>query len=185
MNDNVKISVGLLIPAVSVVAFVATLFDQNYLGALFVAVSGLMVWFAYSAVVKAEMPDITGNIVMVFGGLLSLAFFLNYGLDINMFGGFELKLEGVVGSVLILFFTVLMGVLFNSKTGSAPVKQLTSPSQQNSPNKESSSVVTPSDNDSEEELEYDYGYGYGDYDDEYEELEDYYPAFEYEEEYED
>ena len=35
MNDNNKISVGLLIPAISVVAFVATLFNENYLGALF------------------------------------------------------------------------------------------------------------------------------------------------------
>jgi len=180
MNDNVKISVGLLIPAVSVVAFVATLFDQNYLGALFVAVSGLMAWFAYSAVVKAEMPDITGNIVMVFGGLLSLAFFLNYGLDTNMFGGFEFKLEGVVGSVLILFFTVLMGVLFNSKTGAAPTKQLANLSQENTPNSESDPAVTTA-YDDEDELEYDYG----DYGEEYEDLEDYYPAFEYEEEYED
>ena len=183
MNDNVKISVGLLIPAVSVVAFVATLFDQNYLGALFVAVSGLMVWFAYSAVVKAEMPDITGNIVMVFGGLLSLAFFLNYGLDTNMFGGFELKLEGVVGSVLILFFTVLMGVLFNNKTVTAPTKQMPSPAQENTTNLESDQVVAPTHDDDEDELEYDYDYG--GYDDEYEDLEDYYPAFEYEEEYED
>ena len=76
MNDNNKISVVLLIPAISVVAFVATLFNENYLGALFVAISGLLVWFAFSAVVKAEMPDVTGNIVIVFGVLLSLAFFL-------------------------------------------------------------------------------------------------------------
>jgi len=185
MNDNVKISVGLLIPAVSVVAFVATLFDQNYLGALFVAVSGLMVWFAYSAVVKAEMPDITGNIVMVFGGLLSLAFFLNYGLDTNMFGGFELKLEGVVGSVLILFFTVLMGVLFNNKTVTAPTKQMSSPAQEKTTNLESDQVVAPTYDEGEGEDELEYDYDYGGYDDEYEDLEDYYPAFEYEEEYED
>ena len=111
MNDNSKISVGLLIPAVSIIAFVSMLFSENFIGALFVAIGGMMVWFAYSAVMNAKMPDITGNIVMVFGVLLASAFFLNYGLSTNMFGGFEVKLEGVVGSVLILFFTVLIGGL--------------------------------------------------------------------------
>ena len=47
MNDNNKISVGLLIPAISVVAFFATLFNENYLGALFVAVSGLPVSYTH------------------------------------------------------------------------------------------------------------------------------------------
>jgi len=131
------------------------------------------------------MPDITGNIVMVFGGLLSLAFFLNYGLDTNMFGGFELKLEGVVGSVLILFFTVLMGVLFNNKTVTAPTKQMSSPAQENTTNLESDQVVAPTYDEGEGEDELEYDYDYGGYDDEYEDLEDYYPAFEYEEEYED
>ena len=85
MNDNSKISVGLLIPAVSIIAFVSMLFSENFIGALFVAIGGMMVWFAYSAVMNAKMPDITGNIVMVFGVLLASAFFLNYGLSTNMF----------------------------------------------------------------------------------------------------
>ena len=72
MNENSKISVGLLIPAVSVIAFVSMLFSENYITALFVAVSGLMVWFAYSAIMNTKMPDVTGNIVIVFGIMLSL-----------------------------------------------------------------------------------------------------------------
>ena len=49
------------------------------------------------------MPDITGNIVMLYGVMLSLAFFLNYGFDVNMFGGYEVQVEGAVGAVVVLF----------------------------------------------------------------------------------
>ena len=175
MNDNSKISVGLLIPAISIIAFVALLFSENYIASLFVAVSGLMVWFAYSAVMNAKMPDITGNIVIVFGALLSIAFFLNYGLSTNMFGGFEINLEGVVGSILILFFTVLMGVLYNSNSHIPAPKDTTIqlPVDQVDNNDQS---VELSDDESED---YVYDYDYDDYDDD---LEDYYYDQEYEEE---
>ena len=182
MNDNNKISVGLLIPAISVVAFVATLFNENYLGALFVAISGLLVWFAFSAVVKAEMPDVTGNIVIVFGVLLSLAFFLNYGMDTNMFGGFEFNIEGVVGSVLVLFFTVLLGVLFNNKTDQNKLYQ--SGSDRVDSVAEGAPLTASTDDDNDPEFNHD------DYES-YEGLEDYYPNYDYdydydyEEEYED
>ena len=178
MNDNSKISVGLLIPAISIIAFVALLFSENYIASLFVAVSGLMVWFAYSAVMNAKMPDITGNIVIVFGGLLSTAFFLNYGLSTNMFGGFEINLEGVVGSILILFFTVLMGVLYNGNSQNPDSKDpiIQTPAAQNNNNEQS---VELSDDENE-----DYVYDYDDYDDydDMEDLEDYYYDQEYEEE---
>jgi len=177
MNDNNKISVGLLIPAISVVAFVATLFNENYLGALFVAVSGLLLWFAFSAVVKAEMPDITGNIVIVFGVLLSLAFFLNYGMDTNIFGGFEFKIEGAVGSLLVLFFTVLLGLLFNNKAEQNKLNQVgsdrTRTVAENMPH------IPATDNESGPEFNDDYESD--------EELEDYYLDYDYdyEEGYED
>ena len=178
MNDNSKISVGLLIPAISIIAFVALLFSENYIASLFVAVSGLMVWFAYSAVMNAKMPDITGNIVIVFGGLLSTAFFLNYGLSTNMFGGFEINLEGVGGSILILFFTVLMGVLYNGNSQNSDSKDpiIQTPAAQNNNNEQS---VELSDDENE-----DYVYDYDDYDDygDMEDLEDYYYDQEYEEE---
>ena len=177
MNDNSKISVGLLIPAISIIAFVALLFSENYIASLFVAVSGLMVWFAYSAVMNAKMPDATGNIVIVFGVLLSTAFFLNYGLSTTMFGGFEINLEGVVGSILILFFTVLMGVLYNSKSHISGPKDATVqlPADHVDNNEQS---VALSDDESEDYV-YDYDYDDYDYDDD---LEDYYYDQEYEEE---
>ena len=177
MNDNSKISVGLLIPAISIIAFVALLFSENYIASLFVAVSGLMVWFAYSAVMNAKMPDITGNIVIVFGVLLSIAFFLNYGLSTTMFGGFEINLEGVVGSILILFFTVLMGVLYNSNSHIPAPKDTTIQSPVDQVDNSEQSVEL-SDDESEDYV-YDYDYDDYDYDDD---LEDYYYDQEYEEE---
>ena len=56
------------------------------------------------------MPDVTGNVVILFGSLLSAAFFLNYGLTSNMFGGFSLNLEGAAVAAILLFFSVLLGV---------------------------------------------------------------------------
>ena len=186
MNDNSKISVGLLIPAVSVVAFVSMILSENYIAGLFVAISGLMVWFTYSAVMNTKMPDVTGNIVIVFGIMLSLAFFMNYGLLTSMFGGFEIKLEGVVGSVLILFFTVLMGVLFNNANTDHTSQDISTPQSPTVQPKIVTQPVESSDESDNEDYEYDYDEydGYGDYDN-VEDLEDYYYGDEYEEEYED
>ena len=184
MNENSKISVGLLIPAVSVIAFVSMLFSENYIAALFVAVSGLLVWFAYSAVMNTKMPDVTGNIVIIFGLMLSLAFFMNYGLSTSMFGGFEIMLEGVVGSILILFFTVLLGVLFNNNnvernTINADTSQAIIPQTETQERPIASTEESDKDND-----EYDDYADYVDYDN-MEDLEDYYYGDEFEEEYED
>jgi len=186
MNDNSKISVGLLIPAVSVVAFVSMILSENYIAGLFVAISGLMVWFTYSAVMNTKMPDVTGNIVIVFGIMLSLAFFMNYGLLTSMFGGFEIKLEGVVGSVLILFFTVLMGVLFNNANTDHTSQDISTPQSPTVQPKIVTQPVESSDESDNEDYEYDYDEydGFGDYDN-VEDLEDYYYGDEYEEEYED
>ena len=186
MNDNSRISVGLLIPAVSVVAFVSMILSENYIAGLFVAISGLMVWFTYSAVMNTKMPDVTGNIVIVFGVMLSLAFFMNYGLLTSMFGGFEIKLEGVVGSVLILFFTVLMGVLFNNANTDHTSQDISTPQSPTVQPKIVTQPVESSDESDNEDYEYDYDEydGFGDYDN-VEDLEDYYYGDEYEEEYED
>ena len=160
--------------------------SENYIAGLFVAISGLMVWFTYSAVMNTKMPDVTGNIVIVFGIMLSLAFFMNYGLLTSMFGGFEIKLEGVVGSVLILFFTVLMGVLFNNANTDHTSQDISTPQSPTVQPKIVTQPVESSDESDNEDYEYDYDEydGFGDYDN-VEDLEDYYYGDEYEEEYED
>ncbi len=114
MNENIKIGVGFLFPAAALIAFfVSILFEQFLLGIL-IAVAGIFAWFLYTAVMETSMPTVTGNIIIVFGVLLSLAAFLNYGIEQNMFGGFSVDLEGLAGSAILLFFSVLCLILYNA-----------------------------------------------------------------------
>ena len=110
MNDNIRTSMGLLVPAIALVGFFYYAILGNFLGAILVAIGGVMLWYIYSLIMESTMPDITGNVVILFGSLLSAAFFLNYGLVTNMFGGFSLNLEGAAVAAILLFFSVLLGV---------------------------------------------------------------------------
>ena len=110
MNDNIRTSMGLLVPAIALVGFFYCAILGNFLGAILVAIGGVMLWYIYSLIMESAMPDITGNVVILFGSLLSAAFFLNYGLVTNMFGGFSLSLEGAAVAAILLFFSVLLGV---------------------------------------------------------------------------
>ena len=110
MNDNIRTSMGLLIPAIALVGFFYCAILGNFLGAILVAIGGVMLWYIYSLIMESAMPDITGNVVILFGSLLSAAFFLNYGLITNMFGGFSLNLEGAAVAAILLFFSVLIGI---------------------------------------------------------------------------
>ncbi|MDP6991186.1 MAG: hypothetical protein QGF89_00700 [Candidatus Marinimicrobia bacterium] len=115
MNENIKVGVGFLIPAAALITFfVSILFEQFLLGIL-IAIAGIFAWFLYTAVMETGMPTVAGNIIIVFGVLVSLAAFLNYGIEQNMFGGFSVNLEGLSGSAILLFFSVLLGVLFRNK----------------------------------------------------------------------
>ena len=115
MNSNIKISVGLMIPLVAIIVFSVLIYTENNIAAIFAAIGGLLVWFLYSSVMDAEMPDVTGNIIVLFGFLLSTAFFLNYGLTRNMFGGYEINLEGAAISSTLLFLVVLVGISFRQR----------------------------------------------------------------------
>ena len=161
MNDNIRTSMGLLIPAIALVGFFYCAILGNFLGAILVAIGGVMLWYIYSLIMESAMPDITGNVVILFGSLLSAAFFLNYGLITNMFGGFSLNLEGAAVAAILLFFSVLLGVSLRGR----PVVVLEDQRKVNSP-----AVVSEdgSDGDFEENEEsYDYydpsEYEYPDY----------------------
>lgn len=191
MNNDTKTTVGLIIPAIFAVVFFIVIFNQNFLNALFVAVSGLLVWFTYSSIVRAKMPDFTGNIVMLYGAMLSLAFFLNYGLTINMFGGYEAQVEGAVGAVMILFFTILLGSLFNSKS-ELKLEKLEGSSLENKVIPQEEEVVDYANQPAQARVDnedayddYDYDYDYDELEDTYDDMEDYYSEYEYDEEYED
>ena len=187
MNNDTKTTVGLIIPAIFAVVFFIVIFNQNFLNALFVAVSGLLVWFTYSSIFRAKMPDFTGNIVMLYGAMLSLAFFLNYGLTINMFGGYEAQVEGAVGAVMILFFTILLGSLFNSKS-ELKLEKLEGSSLENKVIPQEEEVVDYANQPAQARVDNEDAYDDYDYDeleDTYDNMEDYYSEYEYDEEYED
>ena len=110
MNDNIKTSLGLLFPFSSIALFVYFCIIGSFLAAILAAVGGVMFWYLYSVVMESEMPDITGNMIVLLGGMLAVGFFLNYGVTKNMFGGFNINLEGVTASAVVLFFSVLLGI---------------------------------------------------------------------------
>ena len=118
MNNNIRVGVGFLIPAVAIVAFISSILVENYLLGIFFAVAGVLVWFLYAAIMQSELPDVTGNVIIVFGFLLSSAVLLKYGWEQNMFGGFVFNLEGAMLSAVLLFFSVLLGVLFRNSLSS-------------------------------------------------------------------
>ena len=112
MSENIKIFVGLLVPGVTIAALFFAVFSENYVLGVFLSVFGIASWLIYAVIVKSYWPHITGNIIIVFGALLALSVFLDVGLEQNMFGGLIFQSDGVAYSTILLFFSVLLGVLF-------------------------------------------------------------------------
>ena len=114
MNENVKIFVGLLTPAATFVAFFFSVFLENYVLCVFLSIFGISSWLFFTFVVKSYWHQITGNVIIVFGALLALSVFLDAGIERNMFGGLNFLSKGVASSTILLFFSVLLGVLFKN-----------------------------------------------------------------------
>ncbi len=112
MNNNIKAGIGFLIPAGALVGFVLSIIAGNYLLGTLLAVVGILGWFIYMAVMETAPPTVTGNVIILFGFLLSLAVFLNYGWEQNMFGGFMFRTDGSILALIILLFSILLGVVY-------------------------------------------------------------------------
>ena len=117
MGNDIKSGVGYLIPLSAVIGFVAVIVTGNYLLSILIPLAGILVWFIYMKIMEVPVPDIFGNIIIAFGGLLAVGVFLVYGTKPNMFGGIEIQEEGVVFALLVLFFSILTGMLFNRNDG--------------------------------------------------------------------
>ena len=117
MENDIKSGVGYLIPLSAVIGFVAVIITGNYLLSILIPLAGILVWFIYMKIMEVPVPDIFGNIIIAFGGLLAVGVFLVYGTKPNMFGGIEIQEEGVVFALLVLFFSILTGMLFNRNDG--------------------------------------------------------------------
>ena len=117
MGNDIKSGVGYLIPLSAVIGFVAVIVTGNYLLSILIPLAGILVWFIYMKIMEVSVPDIFGNIIIAFGGLLAVGVFLVYGTKPNMFGGIEIQEEGAVFALLVLFFSILTGMLFNRNDG--------------------------------------------------------------------
>jgi hypothetical protein len=195
MSNDVKSGIGYLIPVGGLVGFVLSLIAGNYLLGIFFAVAGVLLWFLYMVVMETSLPTTTGNVIILFGVLLSLAIFLNYGWEQTIWGGYTFRADGSIFSLVILFFSVLSGILFRQhRQGVAPAKVELTPEEQALVKKaltkegeeapdtkvivikpeSSETQAEAEEEDEEEDYEYEaYPYGYG------------YPPYYYEEEEED
>jgi len=182
MGSNVRSGISFLIPLGAIVGFVLSLLAENYVLGIFFAVAGVLVWLLYLAVMNTAAPDTMGNFIILFGVLLSLAVFMNFGWDQNIWGGIEFKAEGSVMALLVLFFGTLSGLLYRQRleTGgqqlSAREQELVDRAIQGEDDPrvivvkhEAEEDEDDDDDDYDEYDEYDYSYPYYfDEDDEYE-----------------
>jgi len=126
MVDNIKTGIGFFIPVASLIGFVLSILSNNYFVSIIFIVSGMMIWMLYILVVESNTPALMGNILILFVVLLSLAVFLNYGLSQNMFGGYELKSDGSLIALLVLFFGGLIGMIFRQSISDSSAPSLSS-----------------------------------------------------------
>ena len=115
MAKDMKTGVGFIIPAAGVVGFFTSLFLGEHLISIIVAVLGILAWFAYMLVMESHVPREMGNMIILFGVLLSLGIFSGFGIKQNMWGGMELQPEGAIFSLIILFFAILSGLNFRNQ----------------------------------------------------------------------
>ena len=186
MATNVKTGIGFIIPFGALIGFVLSIIAENFVLGIFFAVAGILIWLLYLAVMETAAPDTMGNFIILFGVLLALAVFMNFGWEQNIWGGIEFKAEGSVMALLVLFFGTLSGVLYRQRIGVSD-KTLTAKEQElvdkalqgdDDPRVIVVKQEVESDNNNDEEdddeyEEYDYAYPYyfdedDDYDYEYE-----------------
>ena len=118
MANDMKSGIGFIIPAAGVVGFFTSLLLGEFLVSIIIAIAGIMVWFLYMLVMESNMPQQMGNMILLFGILLSIGIFFGFGITQNMFGGFEFQPEGSIFALVILFFAVLTGLNFRNQASS-------------------------------------------------------------------
>jgi hypothetical protein len=115
MASDVKSGVGFIIPAIGVVGFFTSLLMGEFLLSIIIAVMVILIWFLYMLVMDSHIPKEMGNMIMLFGVMLSIGIFFGFGVKQNMWGGFDLRPEGAIFSLIILFFSTLTGLNFRNQ----------------------------------------------------------------------
>ena len=116
MGHDIKSGIGYIIPAAGVIGFFASLLIGEPILSIIIAVAGILVWFTYMLIMESPLPAPSqlGNLIIFFGVLLTLGIFMAFGVTQNIFGGFEFQTEGSLVSLIILFFSILTGMLFRN-----------------------------------------------------------------------
>ena len=117
MGHDIKSGIGYIIPATGVVGFFTSLLMGEPILSIIIAVAGILVWFTYMMIMESPLPEPSqlGNLIIFFGLLLTLGIFMAFGVTQNMFGGYEFKTEGSLVALIILFFSILTGMLFRNQ----------------------------------------------------------------------
>ena len=121
MNNDIKSGVGYIIPLGAIIGFITALFLGEYIFSIFIAIAGILLWFLYMVVMESSPPSNLGNLIMFFGILLSIGIFMGFGITQNMWGGIEFVSEGSLFALVILFFSILTGMLFRNQSIVQPV----------------------------------------------------------------
>ena len=79
MANDMKSGIGFLIPGAGVIGFFTSLLLGEFLISIIIAISGILVWFLYMIVMESHMPEEMGNMIILFGILLSLGSFFGFG----------------------------------------------------------------------------------------------------------
>ena len=124
MRNDIKSGIGYVIPFGAVIGFFTALFLGQFLISIIIAIAGILVWFLYMVIMESSPPSNLGNLIIFFGVLLSVGIFMGFGVTQNMWGGVEFVSEGSLFALVILFFSILTGMLFRGQ----PFIQQTAPS---------------------------------------------------------
>ena len=126
MANDVKMGVGFIIPAAGVVGFFISLLLGKFLVSIIISIVGILAWFLYMMIMDSGIPRQTGNMIILFGVLLSIGIFAGFGVKQNMFGGYDLETNGSMFALITLFFSILTGMNFRGNMVSneqAPLKR--------------------------------------------------------------
>jgi len=115
MRNDIKSGIGYIIPFGAVIGFFTALFLGQFLISIIIAIAGILVWFLYMVIMESSPPSNLGNLIIFFGVLLSVGIFMGFGVSQNMWGGVEFVSEGSLFALVILFFSILTGMLFRGQ----------------------------------------------------------------------
>ena len=115
MNSDIKSGVGFIIPLGAIIGFFTALFLGEHLLSICIAIAGILIWFLYMVIMESSPPSNLGNLIMFFGILLSIGVFMGFGVTQNMWGGIEFVSEGSLFALVVLFFSILTGMLFRNQ----------------------------------------------------------------------